>query len=145
MTLGERKMAVAKGSAKKQGDTLANGLKDAGFKGDPKPANVSMLAKAGTVTKSFMHDQANLDKQDAVTAALDNALGKTKTLSATIAKSIAHAQSTESDEMKIACLDEIADMSNSIRDKSRQAIRDAKKAQEAAKPKAKAKKEPAAK
>jgi hypothetical protein len=136
-------MATKRGSAKKQGETLAKGLSNAGFRGTPKekPAqsasNASMIDKAGASnvkTPTFMHERANLDKQDAATAALDKALCKTKELVATMAKSIAHAQSTESDDMKMACLDEIATLGNKARDKARAAINDAKKAQDAARP-----------
>tara|TARA_R110000796_G_scaffold229663_6_gene347092 strand:+ start:1271 stop:1717 length:447 start_codon:yes stop_codon:yes gene_type:complete len=99
----------------------------------------SIMDKAGATSPTFLHEQANLDRQDAATAALDKALGKCKELAAAIVKSIAHAQATETDEMKMACLDEIATLGNKCRDKARTAIRDAKKAQAKAEPAPKAK------
>ena len=138
-------MATAKkGSAKRQGETLATALKTGGAieskvkekaakaakpatkapaKGAP---NVSMLDKAGTVTKDFMHDQADLDRGSARATKIDAGLNFAKDACAAMMKAIAHGKATDSDAMKLAVLTEVGDLGNQIRDKARKTAREAK-------------------
>lgn len=133
---------AAKRSARKQGETIpATTKKAAAKKPDEKKADAkkpkgrddkdrAVMDAASQVkpgpAKGYMHDQADLDRGDARSTKLNKALTKVKDDCASMSKAIAHAQATDHDDMKVACLDEIATLGNSIRDAARKAIRDAK-------------------
>lgn len=102
-------------------------------KGD-EPATTSgdsMLDKSGDKVKggTFMHDKADLDRTDARTSKLQKGLSDCKEHAATMVKAIAHGIATESEEMVLAVLDEVANLGATIRDRAKRAIREGKASQ----------------
>jgi hypothetical protein len=76
--------------------------------------------------QDFLSGQADDDRMDAKAKHANKGLKAAKDMVATMAKAIAHGLASDSDSVKLACLEEIADLGNSVRDGSRAAIRSAK-------------------
>jgi hypothetical protein len=75
----------------------------------------------------FLGDQADEDRDTAKTSQAAKGLRTAKDLVGVMAKAIAHGLASESDGVKLACLEEVADLGNAARDACRAAMRDAKK------------------
>ncbi len=74
----------------------------------------------------FMRKQAEEDRVDAKTKHLDRGLKTARDAVATMAKSAAHGLASDSHEVKLACLEELATLGNHCRDATREAMRKAK-------------------
>lgn len=89
-----------------------------------------MDASGGAATsedaKSFLEGQADEDREDAKARHANKGLKNAKDLVATMAKAVAHGLASESEAVKAACLEEIADLGNAVRDGCRAALRAAK-------------------
>jgi len=89
------------------------------------------LAKAGDAqaeTAGYMGDQANEDRATSRNRVANRGLRDAKTLANTILKAIAHGTSSVQDEMKHACLREIATLAEQVRDGCRAAADEAESA-----------------
>lgn len=75
----------------------------------------------------FLAGQAEEDREDAKARHLNKGLKTAKELCATMAKAIAHGLASDSEAVKLACLEEIGDLGGGVRDGSRAAIRAGKK------------------
>ena len=85
-----------------------------------------VAAPEGTAAKTFLDEQADADRGDAKTKHANKGLRTSKDLVATMAKSAAHGLASDSDAVKIACLEELAELGNSVRDGARAALRQMK-------------------
>lgn len=88
--------------------------------------DASSVAPDKVPAKSFLAEQADDDRLDAKAKHANKGLRSAKDTVATMAKAIAHGLASDSECVKLACLEEIADLGNSVRDGSRAAIRSAK-------------------
>lgn len=77
--------------------------------------------------RNFLVDAAEDDRLDAKTKHLNKGLRTAKDLLATMTKSAAHGLASDSDAIKDACLEELAELGGSVRDSSRAAKRSATK------------------
>lgn len=73
--------------------------------------------------KHFMAAQADDDKTDAKAKAANKGLRSAKDNLATMTKLCTAAIATDSDDVKLSCLQEIADLGNAVRDGCRAAMR----------------------
>ena len=74
----------------------------------------------------FMHEKADEDRTDAKIRHADKGLRSAKETLATMVKAVAHGLASDSDAVKAACLEEVADLGNAVRDGCRAALRAAK-------------------
>jgi len=76
--------------------------------------------------KTFMDKQADEDRDDAKATHCNKGLKSCKDLLDQMSKAVAHGIATEHDGQKRACLAEVGDLGNAVRDTARQAVRDSK-------------------
>jgi len=86
----------------------------------------AVTAPPGTAARSFLEEQADEDRGDAKTKHANKGLRTAKDLVATMMKSAAHGLASDSDVVKVACLEELAELGNSVRDGARAAMRQMK-------------------
>lgn len=76
--------------------------------------------------KNFLAEKADDDREDAKAKHANKGLRTAKDLLGTMVKAVAHGLSSDSDDVKRACLDEVAELGNAVRDAARAAMRASK-------------------
>lgn len=88
----------------------------------PKPTAV----QTDKAAKTFMDRQADEDREDAKASHCNKGLKTCKDLLDQMRKAVDHGIATEHDGQKRACLAEVGDLGNAVRDCAREAVRNSK-------------------